>query len=199
MTPYQNSLTKITSRMAGDMKIRHLADATIDAHTYHVGRFDEFLGAISLLHATPEHVRSFQLHLIEQRQVGWSSFNQAVCGLRFLYRVTIPKPWLVAMIPFGKRPKRLPVVLGSDEVDQLLQCATNLKHRTLLTTLYACGLRLSEGANLTIPDIDSARMQLRIDHGKGDKTRLVLISPWLLANLRQYWKAYRPHWYRNSG
>jgi integrase/recombinase XerD len=122
MTPYQNRLTEITQRMAGDMKVRHLAQATIDAYTYHVGRFADFLGETSVEDATPEQVRDFQLHLIEVRKVGWSSFNQAVCGLRFLYRVTIPKPWPVAMIPFGKRPKRLPVVLGSDEVDQLLAC-----------------------------------------------------------------------------
>jgi integrase/recombinase XerD len=192
MTPYQNRLTEITVRMAGDMKIRHLAQATIDAYTYHVGRFADFLDGAPIENARPEQVRDFQLHLIEERKVGWSSFNQAVCGLRFLYRVTIPKPWPVAMIPFGKRPKRLPVVLGSDEVDQLLQCVENLKHRTCLLTLYACGLRLSEGSNLQIPDIDSGRMQLRINHGKGDKTRMVPMSPRLLAELRAYWKQYRP-------
>jgi integrase/recombinase XerD len=192
MTPYQNRLTEITKRMAGDMKIRHLAQATIDAYTYHVGRFADFLADVPVENATPEQVRDFQLHLIEERKVGWSSFNQAVCGLRFLYRVTIPKPWPVAMIPFGKRPKRLPAVLGSEEVDQLLQCVANLKHRTCLLTLYAGGLRLSEGSNLTIPDIDSARMQLRINHGKGDKTRMVPMSPRLLAELRAYWKEYKP-------
>ncbi len=192
MTPYQNRLDEITARVAGDMKIRNFAPATIDAYTYHIDRFSDFLGDTEVVDATPEHVRSFQLHLIEQRKVGWSSFNQAVCGLRFMYRVTFPKPWPVAMIPFGKRPKRLPVVLGSDEVDRLLQCTANLKHRTCLTTLYACGLRLSEGSNLTIPDIDSARMQLRVRQGKGDKTRLVPISPRLLGELRQYWKVDKP-------
>lgn len=192
MTPYQNRLTEITQRMAGDMKIRHLAQSTIDAYTYHVGRFADFLADTTIENATPEDVRDFQLHLIEHRKVGWSSFNQAVCGLRFLYRVTIPKPWPVAMIPFGKRPKRLPTVLGSDEVDQLLQCVPNLKHRSLLLTLYAGGLRLSEGSGLTIPDIDSARMQLRINQGKGDKTRMVPMSPRLLTALREYWKEYKP-------
>ncbi len=142
MTPYQNRLDEITARVAGDMKIRNFAPATIDAYTYHIDRFSDFLGDTEVVDATPEHVRSFQLHLIEQRKVGWSSFNQAVCGLRFMYRVTFPKPWPVAMIPFGKRPKRLPVVLGSDEVDRLLQCTANLKHRTCLTTLYACGLTM---------------------------------------------------------
>ncbi|GAA5511189.1 site-specific integrase [Novipirellula caenicola] len=192
MTPYQNRHSANTKRLAEDMKIRHFADATIDAYTYHIGRFGDFLDGTSLQDATPEHVRSFQLHLIEERKVGWSSFNQAVCGLRFLYRTTYPKPWPVAMIPFGKRPKRLPTVLGIDEVDGLLQCVPSLKIRTCLTTLYACGLRYSEGANLTIPDIDSTRMQLRIGSGKGDKTRYVPISPRLLQELRQYWKVEQP-------
>lgn len=191
MTPYPKRLTRVTRRMAEDMKIRHLADATIDAYTYHVQKFAEFLDK-PLEQATPEDVRSFQLHLIEQRKVGWSSFNQAVCGLRFLYSVTLPKSWPVAMIPFGKRPRKLPVVLGVDEVDALLECTPNLKHRTFLMTLYAGGLRLSEAAALQIPDIDSGRMQLRVARGKGNKERLVPLSPRLLTELRTYWKAYRP-------
>ena len=191
MTPYQNRLSSNIEPMAGDMKIRNFAQSTIDAYTYHVGKFAEFLGK-SLDTATPQDIRRFQLHLIEERKVGWSSFNQAVCGLRFLYTTTLPKPWPVTMIPFGKRPKRLPVVLGGDEVEALFQCTDNLKHRTILMTLYAGGLRYSEGANLRIPDIDSSRMQLRIVCGKGSKDRLVPLSPRLLTALREYWKEYQP-------
>lgn len=198
MTSYEKRLTPQTRRMAEDMKIRHLAPATIDAYTYHAGRFAEFLGK-PLAEATPEDVRRFQLHLIEDRRVGWSSFNQAVCGLRFLYSVTLPKPWPVAMIPFGKRPRRLPVVLSMEEVEALLSCTRNLKHRTFLTTLYAAGLRLSEAARLTIPDVDSDRMQLRIVAGKGGKTRMVPLSPRLLDQLRSYWKEYRPDRYLFPG
>jgi len=198
VTPYQNRLTPITKRMAGDMKIRNLAQATIDAYTYHVGKFAEFLGK-PLAKATPERIRDFQLHLIEERKVGWSSFNQAVCGLRFLYTVTLPKPWPVAMIPFGKRPRRLPTVLGVGEVDALLQCTPRLKHRTFLMTLYAAGLRLAEAAALQIRDIDSGRMQLRVARGKGNKERLVPLSPRLLRELRTYWKADRPARYLFPG
>ncbi len=194
MTPYQTRPTLMTQRMAGDMKIRNLAQATIDAYTYHVGKFAEFIGkrGKELEAATPEDVRDFQLHLIEVRKVGWSSFNQAVCGLRFLYSVTLPKPWPVAMIPFGKRPRRLPTVLSVEEVNALLSCTPNLKHRTFLMTLYAAGLRLSEAAALEIVDIDSHRMQLRIVRGKGNKERLIPLSPRLLRELRTYWQAYRP-------
>jgi len=192
MTPWQNRATDpdLTRRMADDMKLRNYSQKTIDAYTYHVGRFAEFLGK-SPLEATAEDVRSFQLHMIEVRKIGWSSFNQAVSGLRFLFRTTSPKPWPVAMIPFGKRPKKLPAVLSGEEVNRLLSCVSCLKHRTFLLTQYAAGLRLNEAARLTIPDIDSQRMQLRIDCGKGQKTRIVPMSPRLLTELREYWKTVR--------
>lgn len=122
----------------------------------------------------------------------WCDFNQAVCALRFLYTHTIRVPWPVTMVPFGKRPKRLPTVLSRQEVDDLLRCTDNLKHRTFLSTLYACGMRLSEAAHLQIPHIDSARMQIRITRGKGAKERCVPLSPRLLEELRTYWRAYRP-------
>lgn len=191
MKPYQQRLCPVIERMVGDMKIRHKAQATIDAYTYHVQRFARFLGK-PLEQATPDDVRDFQLHLIEDLKVGWSSFNQAVCGLRFLYTYTHRVAWPVNMVPFGKRPRRLPTVLSSEEVEALLQCTSNLKHRTFLMTLYAAGLRLGEAAELRIADIDSRRMQLNIACGKGSRQRLVPLSPRLLAALRQYWKACRP-------
>ncbi len=198
MTPYQKRLTPITDRMAGDMRIRNLAQATIDAYTYHVGRFADFIrGPIG--DATAEDVRNFQLYLIEEKKVGWSSFNQAVCGLRFLYTTTLPKSWPVASIPFGKRPRRLPTVLALEEVDALLRCTKNLKQRTFLMVLYSGGLRLSEAADLQIAHIDSGRMQLNVAAGKGNKQRLVPLSPRLLAQLRTYWKQYRPTQYLFPG
>jgi site-specific recombinase XerD len=124
-----------------------------------------------------------------------SEFNQAVCALRFLYGVTLAREWPVTMIPFGKRPKTLPTVLGPDEVQKLLVCTHPLKHRVILTTLYAAGLRLEEALHLVLSDIDSARMLLRVALGKGAKERLVPLSPKLLETLRDYWKKYRPsHW-----
>lgn len=191
MTPYEKRPCKLTRRLAEDMKIRNLAPATIDAYTFHARRFADFIQK-PLDRANVEDVRNFQLHLIETRKLAYSSFNQAVCALRFLYTHTIRVPWPVTMAPFGKRPKHLPTVLSRQEVDELPRCTENLKHRTFLSTLYACGMRLSEAANLQIPDIDSARMQIRIAHGKGAKERLVPLSPRLLEELRTYWKQYRP-------
>ena len=104
MTPWQNRVTELTRRMADDMKLRNYSQRTIDAYTYHLGKFADFLGK-SPLEATAEDIRSFQLHMIEVRKIQWSSFNQAVCGLRFFFKTTCPQSWHVDMIPFGKRPK----------------------------------------------------------------------------------------------
>jgi integrase/recombinase XerD len=194
MTPWQNRVTALTQRMADDMRLRNYSSKTIDAYTYRVGRFAEFLGR-SPETASPEDVRSFQLHLIQERKVGWSSFNQAVCGLRFLFRTTYPRDWAVSMVPYGKRPKTLPEVLSGEEVSRLIACVSNIKHRTFLLTLYAAGLRLNEAAQLTIADIDSQRMQLRVTRGKGAKERRVPLSQRLLTALRHYWIAHRPPQY----
>ena len=192
MTPHQKrNLSPITQRMAGDMLIRNLSPRTIDAYTYHVERFAKHFGK-PLDELGPEEIRLYQLHLIEVKKASWSSFNQAVCGLRFLYHVTLPRPWVVQQIPFGKRPKRLPAVLGAEEVSRLLACVPVLKHRMVLLTMYAAGLRLTEATHLQLTDIDSPRMLLNIRHGKGNKQRLVPLSPRLLEELRGYWKQTRP-------
>ena len=198
MTPYAKRLTPLTQRMAEDMLVRNLAERTIDTYTWHVDNFlrhfdrpAERLG--------PEEIRQYQLHLIQQRKVGWSSFNQAVCALRFLYRFTLPREWHVKMIPFGKRPKKLPLVLGHEDALRLIECAANLKHRTVLLVLYAAGLRLSEALHLKAEHIDSKRMQLRVTCGKGSRQRQVPLSPRLLSALREYWKEYRPPEYLFPG
>ena len=192
MTPYQKrTLSPIAQRMAGDMRVRNLSPRTIDAYTYHVERFAKHFGK-PLDQLGPEEIRAYQLHLVEVKKASWSSFNQAVCGLRFLYHITLPRPWFVQQIPFGKRPKKLPSVLGSEEVSQLLACVPLRKHRTLLLTLYAAGLRLSEATHLRVQDVDGQRLQIHITNGKGRKERLVPISPRLLQELREYWKHKRP-------
>ena len=198
MKPHQKRMCPVIERMVGDMKIRRKAQATIDAYTYHVQRFAEFLGK-PLEQASPDDIRSFQLHLIEERRVSWSSYNQAVCGLRFLYTHTHRVPWPVTMVPFAKQPRRLPTVLSVEDVEELLRCTRNLKQRTFLMTLYAAGLRLAEAAALRIPDIDSRRMQLNVASGKGSKQRLVPLSPRLLEALRHYWKVHRPSDYLFPG
>lgn len=187
----KRTLSPIGQRMAEDMLVRNMAQRTIDTYTYHVERFSKHFGR-PLDELGPEEIRQFQLYLIEDRKASWSSFNQAVCGLRFLYHVTLSRPWAVQQIPFGKRPKKLPAVLGPEEVTRLIACVPVLKHRTILLTQYAAGLRLSEATHLQASDIDSNRMQINIRQGKGSKQRLVPLSPRLLSELREYWKQTRP-------
>ncbi len=110
--------------MVGDIQLRNLADATIDAYTYHVDKFCQFFGKPAD-QLGPEEIRQYQLYLVNEKKVSWSSFNQAVCGLRFLYEITLQRPWAVRHIPFGKRPKKLPVVLSNEEASRLLQCIDN--------------------------------------------------------------------------
>ncbi len=121
MTPYERRSNAYVQRMADDMRIRNFADSTINTYTYHVDKFCAHFGkpaeALSL-----EHIRDYQLYLVHERKVSWSSFNQAVCALRFLYEVSLDKPWMIRHIPFGKRPKRLPVVLSDQEASRLIEC-----------------------------------------------------------------------------
>jgi site-specific recombinase XerD len=131
--------------------------------------------------------------LLQEKHASWSRFNQAVCALRFLYRVTLGRPDVVTMIPYGKRPKTLPAVLSREEVQRLFAALPEDRYRTLIRMTYACGLRLGEVVRLRVADIDSSRGVLVIRQGKGQKDRLVPLSPALLAELRAYWRRYRPH------
>jgi integrase/recombinase XerD len=176
MTPYQRRLNPDIRRMAEDMQLRNLAPSTIDAYTYHVDKFCRDFGKPADQLGL-EEIRQYQLFLVNEKKVSWSSFNQAVCGLRFLYEVTLAKPWDIRHIPFGKRPKKLPTVLSDQEVSCLLQQVKNPKHRAVLLTCDAAGLRLSEATHLRVADIDGQRAQIRIRHGKGRKERVVPASP----------------------
>jgi integrase/recombinase XerD len=183
-------MTPLRQRFIDDLRLRNYARRTIDtyvsrivAFAKHFGRSPDLLG--------PDEVRAFQLHLLERR-VSWSSFNQAVCALRFLYRVTLGRPEHLPLIPYGKRPKTLPSVLSPDEVLRLLNAAAPGRDRVLLQVAYGCGLRLSELLHLQVGDIDSARMVIHVRQGKGGKDRLVPLSPRLLEELRAYWRWCRP-------
>ena len=198
MTPYQKRMNPFIQRMAEDMRLRNYSQNTIDAYTYHVDRFCRFFGKPAD-QLGPEQVRLFQLHLVNEKNVSWSSFNQAVCGLRFLYHTTLGKDWTVKHIPFGKRPKKLPTVLSDQQACQLLQSLHNRKHQAVLLTCYAAGLRLSEALHLKVADIHGQRNQLNIRQGKGRKAHMVPASPRLLEALRAYWKIDRPRIYLFPG
>lgn len=198
MIPHQRRMNPFIQRMADDMKIRNFADTTIDAYTWHVDKFCQHFGKPAD-ELGPEQIRSFELYLVNDKKVSWSSFNQAVCGLRFLYQVTLAQPWTVQHIPYGKRPKKLPMVLSDQEAAKLLECVEHPKHRAVLTTCYAAGMRLSEATHLKVADIDGQREQIRITQGKGRKDRIVPASPRLLEELREYWRKFRPKDYLFPG
>lgn len=118
--------------------------------------------------------------------------NQTVCALRFFFKICLGKEWMIEHIPYAKLPKQLPVVLSRDEVGSVFSAVSNLKHRTILMTLYATGGRISEALALQVRNVDSRRMVIHIRHGKGAKDRYVPLSAALLDHLRLYWREYRP-------
>jgi site-specific recombinase XerD len=139
-------------------------------------------------------VRTYQVQLVA-RGISWPALNQTVCALRFFYGVTLGQSELPERIPHAREPRKLPLVLGADEVVRFLEAVPGLKSRTALTTAYAAGLRASEAARLKVSDIDSSRMMIRIEEGKGAKDRYAMLSPQLLTILRGYWRLARPgHW-----
>jgi site-specific recombinase XerD len=183
-------MTPLRQRFIDDLRLRNYSPRTIQAYVgqvayfaQHFGRSPEVLG--------PEEVRRFQLHLLDRR-MSWSSINQAVCALRRLYGMTLGRPEVLPMIPYGKRPRKLPTVLAPQEVLRLLQGVSHPRDRAFVHVAYGCGLRLEELTHLQVPDIDSARMLIHVRSGKGNKDRLVPLSARLLAELRAYWRRYQP-------
>jgi site-specific recombinase XerD len=183
-------MTPLRQRFIDDLRLRNKSPRTIETYVLRVALFARHFGR-SPAELGPEEIRLYQQDLLA-RQVSWSQFNQAVCALRFLYNVTLGRPEVIKHLPFAKRPRLVPVVLSPEEVVRLLAAALPGRERTLLDVAYSCGLRLKELLGLQVADIDSARLVLHIRHGKGQKQRLVPLSPRLLAALRAYWLECRP-------
>ena len=150
--------------------------------------FTEFLGR-SPDTATSEDLRRFQLHMAQQ-QIGAPTINAAIAALRFFFTETLERPTLFVLCV--NEPRRAAVVLSPEEVARLLQAAPGLKYKAALSVAYGAGLRVSEVAHLKVSDIDSQRMTLRVEQGKGQRDREVMLSPHLLRLLRESWKAARP-------
>jgi site-specific recombinase XerD len=184
-------MTPLRHRMIDDLILRNRAPRTIQAYTEWVADFAQYFN-ISPENLGPEQVRSYLLHLVQERHLSWSCYNQARYALQFLYRVTLRKDWIVAEVACPKVPKRLPVVLSPDELVRFFKAVKNLKHRAILVTAYGAGLRLSEVCRLQVDDIDSSRMVIHIRQSKGHKDRDVMLSPRPLIILREYWKIQRP-------
>jgi integrase/recombinase XerD len=183
-------MSPLRRRMIEDMTIRNLSPATQQSYLHAVSKFSQYFGR-SPDRLDPEDVRAYQVHLAS-KGVSWGSLNQVVCALRFFYGVTLDQATIPERIPYAREPRKLPTVLSADEVVRFLEAVSSLKARVALTTAYAAGLRVSEVAALRVRDIDSQRMVMRIEHGKGGKERYVMLCASLLGILRSYWHLARP-------
>ena len=185
-----HSISLLRQRMIEDMTARRFKEKVQKDYVRHVRAFANFLGR-SPDTATSEDLRRFQLHMAQQ-QIGTPTINSAIAALRFFFTETLERPDLVRPLRLVNEPRRAPVVLSAEEVARLLQAAPGLKYKAALSVAYGAGLRVSEVANLKVSDIDSGRMMLRVEQGKGQRDREVMLSPRLLEVLREWWKAARP-------
>ena len=193
-------MTPLRQRMIEDMQVRNLSPHTQDSYVRQVAQFARHFDK-SPEELGPVDIRSYQVYLANEKKLAPGSILIAVAALRFVYRVTLQKEWLFEdIIPAPKKPQTLPVVLSPEEALRFLESVHLLKHRAILTTCYAAGLRVSEAVRLRPTDIDSRRMVIRVEQGKGQKDRYVMLSPVVLEVLREYVKIDRPyHWLFPAG
>lgn len=182
---------KLKDQMEMDMKLRRFSRKTISCYlacmksvAIHFGR--------SPAELSDEDIRGYLHFLMEEQKASQSVISQSYSALKFFFEKTLQKPWNVAKIPRSKQRKKLPVVLSKPEVESIFSVTTNLKHRAILMTIYSAGLRVGEVTRLKVSDIDSGRMMLRVNEGKGLKDRYTLLGERNLKMLRLYYKVYRP-------
>lgn len=181
---------KLREQMKMDMELKGLADKTQKVYlarmrdfVQHFGRSPDLLGE--------QEIREYLHHLIRDTEFSQSTINQAYSALKFFYQTTLQRVWDISRIPRVKVKQTLPVVFSQQEIKVLLGVVSNLKHLALLMTIYSGGLRVSEAVHLKVFDIDSDRMMIRVDQGKGKKDRYTLLAKKALVVLREYWQVYR--------
>jgi integrase/recombinase XerD len=185
-------MTSLRQRMTEDMQVRNLAENTQESYLQQVSLFARHFNKSPEL-LGPEQIRTYQVYLTNEKKLATGSILIAIAALRFLYKITLKRDWsLDEVIPAPKKPQKLPVVLSPEEVLQFLDCVRKRKYRAILTTCYAAGLRISEAIGLTPPAIDSKRMVIRVEQGKGRKDRYTMLSPKLLEILRAWWRVEKP-------
>jgi integrase/recombinase XerD len=186
----EKPISPLRQRMIEDMTARRFGEDTQRDYVRAVSRFAVYLGC-SPDKASAEDLRRYQLHLAKQH-ISPATINRACSALRFFFKITLERPDLVRHLAPVQQPRKMPAVLSQDEVARLIEAAPSLKYRAALSVAYGAGLRLSEIARLKVSDIDSGRMTLRVERGKGQRERYVMLSPQLLALLREWWRAARP-------
>lgn len=183
------AVSPLRQRMLDDMRMRKFGDKTQSDYQRAVRNFAKYLGR-SPDAATVEDLRRYQLHLVDHG-ISPASLNAAISGLKFFFDVTLDRGEVMAKMQPVHLPRKLPVILSREEVGRLIAAAGNLKHQTALALAYGTGLRVNEVVSLKVGDIDSQRMTLRVERGKGQKDRYAMLSPILLERLRVWWRVAR--------
>jgi site-specific recombinase XerD len=184
--------------MLDELQRRNYSPSTVRSYIHAIEDFAKYFHR-SPERLGPEHIRQYQAYLFRERKLSPGTVEGRTAALRFLYVKTLRRPYLPDHIPLPKRQRRLPTILDQEEVARLIDCASNLMHRTMLMTLYATGLRRAEMSHLKVSDIDSKRLVIHVRQGKGGRDRDVLLTPKLLETLREYWLWMKPRTYLFPG
>jgi integrase/recombinase XerD len=184
-------MTELRARMIREMTLRGYSPRTHQAYV------SQMVGLVRHYRRSPdqirnEEVRQYIAYLLQERKLSWSTCNQAAFAFRFFYHHTLGRSAAKFEVPTARQPQKLPEILSREEVHRLIEAPPNPKHRLLLATVYAAGLRVSEAVHLRVRDVDPQRMTLRIEQGKGAKDRYVPLSKRLLVQMRAYWKSHPP-------
>jgi len=182
---------KYYNQMKQDLELRGYSKHTVTVYLDHMKNFIKFHDKNPSL-VELKDITTYQVFLVYSKKVSFSTFNLAVCSIKYFYRHILDKGFKIDLIPFQKKGTSLPNVLSRQEVARIIAAAENLKNKAIIQTLYATGVRLSELVNLKVTDIDSRRMVVRVKQGKGKKDRYVMLSKTLLSTLREYWKQANP-------
>ncbi len=184
-------MTPLRQRFIEDMQLRGLAPTTQRSYLHYVAEFARYYNT-SPEKLDLEAIRQYEIHLLNERKMSPQSVNTFLSSVQFLYLVTLEMPWGKNSFPRVRIASTLPVVLARKEVAEFFDHVPSVKYRAALMLCYGAGLRISEAVAVKVTDIDSKRMLIRIEEGKGRKDRYVMLSPRLLAVLRSYWRAARP-------
>ncbi len=182
----------ILTKVNENCELRNLAENTRLSYSRHVRQFFEFFPEKKPEELGTEEIREYLLYLKKEQKRAIRSLDVAYSALKFLYNTVFEKPWELSPVPRVKSEKKLPIVLSVEEINKLFSVIENIKHKALLSIVYSAGLRATEAVQLKISDIDSKRMQIRIENSKGAKDRYTILSENILKILREYWKVYKP-------
>ena len=184
-------MTQLRQEFVSSLRLRNYSPKTIKQYVLCVSHFAAHFGKCPK-ELGPAEIKQYLLYLIDEKKCSWSHYRQAVCGLRFLYTKVLEHDWMAEHIPFPRRERHLPSFLTPEEAKLVIESVEHPKHRMMLETLYATGVRCGELVRLRVEDIDSRRNVIMVRNGKGQKERLTLLGEELLGKLRNYYRQYRP-------